>query len=124
MLPADIHQCIGTDCLLETDLSITMLLGVAGCKLKKLLHDVQSPFGCKQPSCMSTKSMQMYVGDLTVGHHQTSDVAQQSPLTGPYIQVVTIRCPPLDVAWGSLNLHLMLNVMASPDAIHVSCSVS
>ena len=34
--------------------------------------------------------------NFTVGH-QTSNVTQQSPHTGPYVQVVTIGHPTLDV---------------------------
>ena len=104
-MPSDIHQHIGADCLLATDVSVTVLchlgvqfVGVAAHELKKLLHDVQSPFGHKHCSRMSTKSMQTYMGSLTVGH-QTSNVAQQSAHTGLYIQNVTIGHMPLDVAW-------------------------
>ena len=60
---SEVHQHIGADRLLETDVSVTMpchlgirFVGIAACKLKKLLHDVQSPFGCKHCSLMSTKS--------------------------------------------------------------------
>ena len=125
----DIHQHIGVVHMLGSDGPIMVqcclgvrFVGVPAHELKKLLRDVQSPFGHKQCSHMSTKTTQLYVGDLTVGH-QTSNVTQQSPPTGPYIQVVTIGRPPLDVAWRSLNLHLTSNVTASPDTIHVSLSL-
>ena len=73
-------------------------VGIAAQELMFLLYDVQSPFGHKQCSHMSTKSMQSYVGNLTVSH-QTSNVAQQSPHTKLYVQVVTIGHLTLYVAW-------------------------
>ena len=99
------------------------LVGVAGHELKKLLCDVQSPFGRKQCSHMSTKSTQSYVGNLTVGY-QTSNVTQQSPHTGLYVQVVTIGHPTPDVTWQSQNSSLALNVTALPSAVPVSMSLA
>ena len=62
------------------------------------------------------------MGNLTVSH-QTSNVTQQSPHTGPYIQVVTIGHGTLDVTWQSPNSSLTLTVMALPGAVHVSLSL-
>ena len=64
---------------------------------------------------------QLYVGNLTVSH-QTSNVALQSPHTGPYVQVVTIGHLTLDVTWGSQNSSLASNATALPHAVSVSLS--
>ena len=76
-MPSDIHQHIGADCLLETDVSVTMPhhLGVqfvgrvVGRELKKLLQDISLPFSGQARSDVSVESMRSPVGNLMVGHH-------------------------------------------------------
>ena len=104
LTPAKVLKCINVVHALETDVldeaHCTLgvcFVGLTGHEIKKLLHDVQSPFHHQPRSCMSTKSTQSYVDSLTVGHH-ASDVAWQSTHTGLCVPTLTIGYAPLDVA--------------------------
>ena len=79
MSPSDIHQRIGADRLLETDVSIAVpcrlgvqFVGVARQELKKLLQDISLPFSNQARLDTSVKSMHSSVGNLMVGHHSTA----------------------------------------------------
>ena len=79
MSPSDIHQHIGADRLLETDVSIAVphclgvqFVGVAGRELKKLLQDISSPFSDQTRSDTSVKSTHSSIGNLMVGRRSTA----------------------------------------------------
>ena len=97
-------------------------VGLAGREIKKLLHDVQSPFRRQPRSRMSTKSTQSYVDSLTVGRH-ASDVAWQSTHTGLCVPTLTVGYAPLDVARRPPDSRLALHVPTSPGTHHVPLSL-